>query len=112
MVRASDARSARAHVRRTRLPFTNDSFRACRCRRSSATGRSSERRSLALRPRLTTGLPWTMKPAEEQVPLDRDDGRFVLLPTHDDSPNRRVRVGELSGGTSRGSGGFERPSGR
>src|ERR1044071_3032341 len=30
MVRAMDARSARAHVRRTRLPFTFDSFRVCR----------------------------------------------------------------------------------
>jgi hypothetical protein len=30
MVRAMDARSVSAHVRRTRLPFTFDSFRVCR----------------------------------------------------------------------------------
>jgi hypothetical protein len=41
MVRAIVARRAMAHVRRTRLPFTRDSFRVFRARRVSATGRSS-----------------------------------------------------------------------
>jgi hypothetical protein len=55
IVRAIDATSANAHVRRTRLPFTSDSFRVCRSRRLLATGRSPE------------GDPWLCVPASRRV---------------------------------------------
>ena len=48
------------------VPFTSDSFESVECRRllgNRAVFR--EGRSLALRPRLATGLPWTSGPAEE-----------------------------------------------
>ena len=51
-----EARQVRLHVRL---------LRACRCITTPATGRSSRRRSLALRPRLATGLPWTVASMED-----------------------------------------------
>ena len=59
IVRAIDARSARAQVKRTRFAFTSTPLSLSRA--SGPGNRAVFRgRSLALRPRLATGLPWTV----------------------------------------------------
>ena len=55
------ASSAMAVVKRARFAFTiYTSFPRLR-RRPGGRAASSESRSLALRPRLATGLPWTVR---------------------------------------------------
>ena len=78
MVRAMDASSATAQVKRARFAFTIRLLRVClRCIRTPATGRSPRGRSLALRPRLATGLPWTVTPMEGFSPRFEALGRSV-----------------------------------
>ena len=74
MVRAIDARSITAQVKRPRFAFTFDSFESLPVSPSpSVAGRSSVTgRSLALRPRLATGLPWTRLRRRMEV-LDTDN---------------------------------------
>jgi hypothetical protein len=60
MVRAMDARSIKAHVKRARFAFTCLSLlRKNRITIPTGNRAVSGERSLVLRPRLTTGLPWT-----------------------------------------------------
>jgi hypothetical protein len=72
--RASDASSISAQVKRARFAFTVYSF-SMKVRHSWIGGRAfSLRRSLALRPRLATGLPWTIGGVERQSSLEDDGG--------------------------------------
>ena len=68
-VSASAASSISAHVKRARFAFTGLSL--CRgCAPGPAAGRSLAR-SLALRPRLAAGLPWTIFGVEGPLALER-----------------------------------------
>ena len=67
-VRAMDATSARTQVKRTRLVFTSDSVSEVVHSRTGDRAVFPLGRSLALRPRLATGLPWTVKKAEDVRP--------------------------------------------
>jgi len=64
MVKAMDASIATAQVKRARFAFTHDSFESIWLHRGPGNRAVFRRRSLALRPRLTTGLPWTKVPME------------------------------------------------
>jgi len=59
-----DANSINAQVKRARFAFTTSSPINKGAIHSSIGGRAVSWRSLALRPRLATGLPWTMLGAE------------------------------------------------
>src|SRR5262245_19218134 len=80
MVRAMDASIATAQVKRARFAFTYDSFESVWLHRGPGNRAVFRGRSLALRPRLTTGLPWTKVPMEVVGlgPNAREPGR-----THD-----------------------------
>jgi hypothetical protein len=67
-VRAIDATSAAAQVRRARYVLTV-STSYTHWPAGSAAGRSGRPRSLALRPRLATGLPWTHPHGRERSSL-------------------------------------------
>ena len=69
-VRAIDARSISAQVKRARFAFTVVPFQKGLVR-PWIGGRAVSVRSLALRPRLAAGLPWT---------IGRAEGRNVLSP--------------------------------
>ena len=58
-VRAIDATSARTQVKRTRFVFTNDSVSEVVHSRTGDRAVFPLGRSLALRPHLAAGLPWT-----------------------------------------------------
>ena len=85
-VRAIDATSARTQVKRARFDFTGVTPDWRQFTLGPATGRSSIGRSLALRPRLATGLPWT----------DLEWGTFVLDTDRTDVPVRVPSPGSTS----------------
>ncbi len=75
IVRASDATSARAHVRRTRLPFTFDSFRVCRV--SSSPWQPGG---------LPEKIPGFASPPHDGFALDSETGGGALALGTDDGP--------------------------
>src|SRR3990172_10196998 len=70
-VRAMLAMSSRAQVKRARFAFTMSPSFEGPVALWSATG-LSQKRSLALRPRLATGLPWAILRTEGLLPLEQN----------------------------------------
>ena len=99
-VSARDARTVRAHERRASLAFhdrspSSEELLAAR----SAAGRSLAR-SLALRPRLTTGLPWAIICVRTKVPLCAHCRPSSPRFRYPSSTSRHSCSGELPRGTA------------